>query len=66
MPFDARLLLSIVGVATCIFFAGRIARVIAEALNNFRGPGPPTHPLPANDTFLTLRRRSKRTAGGIE
>jgi hypothetical protein len=40
------------------FFRHTLFDALMEAFNNFRGgPRPPTHPLPANDAVLLLRRR---------
>jgi hypothetical protein len=51
--------LVVAGVAGVLIFSQ--AKVIAEALSNFRGgPRPPTHPLPSNDSALLGRRKGKK------
>ena len=44
-----------------IGFRNEVAEAIRQALDNFRGGGPPTpmHPSPAADTALLRRRRAK-------
>jgi len=37
-----------------------LARQLEEGLNNWRGGPPPTHPMPANDGVIVLRRRRKQ------
>ena len=61
---DIPALLITMGVAMILFGSGRLHEIIAqliEALNNFRGggPGSPSHPIPACDTRLLNRRRSR-------
>jgi hypothetical protein len=50
-----------VGVALLVLKPRRVAEKIIQAIDNFRGGGPPTpmHPSPAGDDAL-LRRRSKK------
>jgi hypothetical protein len=36
-----------------------LGRQLEEALNNWRGGPPPTHPMPADDGVIVLRRRPK-------
>jgi len=56
---------ALVAMAVSIVLFGTIfhyRKEIAEGLRNFRGGGPrtPSHPLPANDSFV-LRRRTRST-----
>jgi len=37
-----------------------LASQLEQALNNWRGGPPPTHPMPANDGVIVLRRRRKQ------
>jgi hypothetical protein len=51
-------------IAAFVIPGGALAlyrREILEAINNLRGGGPrtPSHPLPANDASLLLRRRRR-------
>lgn len=45
-------------------FSSRI-RQILESLNNWRGGPPPTHPVPANDGVLVLRRRARSSHSSL-
>lgn len=61
MPIDplhlTRLALILAGVAAAVIYR----REIQQALEQFngRGPRPPTGPLPANDSVLLLRKRTR-------
>lgn len=60
-------ILMLMGTVVVILFwskeAARLLRILQDEIDNFsgRGPRPPTHPMPSNDTFL-LNRRNRRTA----
>jgi hypothetical protein len=62
---DQRELLELALMAVGAFVAYVSRRQLVDGLNEafdrFRGggPRPPTHPLPANDRFLTLRKRRR-------
>ena len=67
---EAKQILSIAmlaGTAVVIFFwskeAAQLLRILQDEIDNFsgRGPRPPTHPMPSNDSVL-LNRRNRRTA----
>jgi hypothetical protein len=55
----SRLASMLAAAAAIVFYR----RQIQEALERFnrRGPRPPTGPLPANDAFVVLRRRTRPT-----
>jgi hypothetical protein len=54
------------GMGMGVLFA-RHWRDLVEALNNWRGGPPPTHPLPGDDGVIVLRgRRAARPQHGAE
>ena len=62
-PKEYTTLVALLLLAVAIVFFGRsLSDALIEALSNFRGgPRPPTHPLPANDGSLLLRRRARKS-----
>jgi len=58
-----RELLMLLGAATIVFFARKnlheLAQLVAQGIDNFKNggrPGPPSHPLPADDSRILNRR----------
>ena len=46
--------LALVAIGAALIFSHW--KQLAEALRNFRGPRPPSHPLPGDDGFIVLRK----------
>jgi hypothetical protein len=61
---ETAILFLIFAAAGLLFFRRWMLDALIDAINNFRGGGPPTpmHPSPADDSAL-LRRRAVRKAG---
>jgi hypothetical protein len=53
------LLTALLMAAAILCFGRRVTDKVIEALDNFRGGPPPTHPSPVNDAALLTKRRRK-------
>jgi hypothetical protein len=55
-------ILAMVGLGAMMLALGpkKAAQMVAEGIENFKRPGPPTHPIPGDDSRILNRRRRTR------